>query len=74
MLLAHAEIIMVVVIFLVVVNLLLSIKAEAELSDDDGRPSQRALERGYADSMEHLDRIAEGIYLHLGYTIQRSDR
>ena len=73
MLLAHAEIIMVVVIFLVAVNLLLSIKAEAELSDDDGRPSQRALERGYADSIEHLDRIAEGIYLHLGYTIQRSD-
>ena len=72
--LAHAELIMVVVIVLVAVNLLLSIKAVAELSDDDRRPSQRALERGYADSVEHLDRIAEGIYLHLGYTIQRSDR
>ena len=77
--LAHSESIMLVVIFLVAVNLLLSIKAEAETSEDDGRPSQRALERGYADSIEylereHLERIAEGIYLHLGYTIQRSDR
>ena len=72
--LAHAELIMVVVIFLVAVHLLLRIKAEAELSDDDGRPSQRAPERGYADSVEHLDRIAEGIYLHLGYIIRRSDR
>ena len=72
--LAHAESIMLVVIVLVAVIHIVGIATEAETSEDDGRPSRRALKPGYADSIEHLDRIAEGIYLHLGYTIHRSDR
>ena len=62
------------VVFFVAVIHLVGIATEAETSEDDGRPSRRALKPGYADSIEHLERIAEGMYLHLGYTIQRSDR